>query len=137
MSERGRVVFYLLNYGSSIRNMVKGGVIPRMVEGGCRFIFFCVNERDRRDLAEALPEGSYAFEELGPVRYRGWPRWLQRLRTYIWRGRINYRELRELQRATWTWVVTLQIWLGYALRWVPQGWWERAALWGGGVAAGR
>lgn len=124
------VIFYLLNYGSSVRNMAKGGVLTKLASQGYALVLFCVNPADREAIAEELPPGSFAFEDLGPVRLRGWPRLCQRLRTYAWRARTNYRELQSVRGSSWRWTLSLQMAFGHLLRLIPFALWEAISAWG-------
>lgn len=87
-----KTLFYFLNYGSSIRNIVAGGVIGHLQAAGYRIVFLGVDARDRSAI-EAHLQGDYVIEDMGKVPFKGLIRHLQKMRTYVWRSRVNYTEL--------------------------------------------
>lgn len=124
-------LFFIMNYGSSIRNLVGGGVLDALVKQGFRVVLFDVNEKDRKAVEKGLA-ADCIIEDLGPTPFRGWIRHLQRLRTYIWRSRVNYGELLLKHGSRTTLKTRLHYLLGYLLRIVPAAWWRernRALAW--------
>lgn len=132
-----RTIFYFLNYGSSIRNIVSGGVIDRLQAAGYRLVFLGVDERDRCAI-EARLHGDFVIEEIGKTPFRGLINRLQRLRTYIWRSRVNYGELLSSHGRAGGLRVYGQYLLGRLLRLVPFSVWAglnaRLARWPNGPA---
>ena len=132
-----RTIFYFLNYGSSIRNIVSGGVIDRLQAAGYRLVFLGVDERDRCAIESRL-HGDFVIEEIGKTPFSGLINRLQRLRTYIWRSRVNYGELLSSHGRAGGLRVYGQYLLGWLLRAVPFSVWSalnaRLARWPNGPA---
>lgn len=113
-----KTIFYILNYGSSIRNIVTGGVISQLQAAGYRLVFLGVDIRDRKAIENGL-EGDYLIEEIGPTPFRGPLRLVQRLRTYIWRSKVNYGELLSSHGRASGLRIYVQYLLGWLLRLIP------------------
>lgn len=119
-----KTIFYFLNYGSSIRNIVAGGVIGRLQAAGYRIVFLGVDARDKSAI-EAHLQGDFVIEDMGPVPFRGLIRHLQKLRTYVWRSRVNYTELLTSHGKAAGFRTQLQYLAGKLLQGIPYGLWSR------------
>ncbi len=122
--QKVKTVFYIMNYGSSVRNMVKGGVLEKLIGNGWKLVLFSVHPKDRTLILDALPHDQVVFEEIGNIKFRGFPRLLQRLRTYVWRNRVDYRELSAIHGSGHSVTNSLQGILGRLLHAVPFSIWR-------------
>lgn len=118
-----KTIFYFLNYGSSIRNIVSGGVINHLQGAGYRLVFLGVDARDRAAIEAGL-SGDYVIEEIGNTPYRGLIRLLQKMRTYVWRSKVNYGELLSSHGRPSGVRIQAQYLLGWLLRIVPYSVWS-------------
>jgi hypothetical protein len=117
-------LFWILNYGSSIRNIVRGGVLQEIAKRGYQLVLFCENAEDERIARENLGD-AVSIERLGEVPYRGLVRTAQRLRTYKWRTVVEYNEHLIRQGKRRRFKHAWQDFLGKTvLRLVPRALWE-------------
>lgn len=134
---RSKTIFFFLNYGTSIRNIVSGGVVDNLQAAGYKLVFLGVDARDRDLIAERLT-GNFVIEEIGDTPFRGLINLSQRLRTYIWRSRVNYNELLSSHGRSSGVRIYAQYFLGWLLRLVPFSLWSslnvRLARWPAGEA---
>ncbi len=118
-------LFFIMNYGSSIRNLVGGGVLDALVKQGFRLVLFGINEKDRAAVEAEMP-GDCILEELGPTPFPRVIKWLITLRTFVWRSKINYGELLQKRGKNRNLSTYIQYALGYLLRPIPASWWQKA-----------